>query len=100
MPLLVPLAIALVVAAGAGLLWTWARYVAHRAHGTPVALAVLVLAVAGVALLVLSEAPDASVPAAAGWAALGAAAVVLVAGWALVATVGGELRRGGPARRR
>ncbi len=87
MPLLVPLAIALVIALTASLMWTWARYLAHRAHATPVALGVGALAATGVALLVASDGPDAQIPAAAGWAVLAASAVALVGGWVALATV-------------
>ncbi|MGC5076757.1 hypothetical protein [Agrococcus sp. DT81.2] len=87
MPLLVPLAIALVVALGASLMWTWARYLAHRAYATPVALLVGVLAAVGVWLLVASDGTDAQVPAAAGWAVLAASAVALVGGWVALGTV-------------
>lgn len=87
MPLLVPLAIALVVALGASLMWAWARYLAHRAYATPVALVVGALAAAGVWLLVASDGPQAQVPAAAGWAVLAASAVALVGGWVALATV-------------
>lgn len=87
MPLLVPLAIALVVVLAASLLWTWARYIAHRAYATPVALVVGALAAAGVWLLVASEAPDATVSATAGWVVLGTSAVALVGGWIALATI-------------
>lgn len=87
MPLLVPLAIALVVALGASLMWTWACYLAHRAYATPVALLVGALAAAGIVLLIASDGPDARIPAAAGWSVLAASAVALVAGWIALATV-------------
>lgn len=87
MPLLVPLAIALVIALTASLMWTWARYLAHRAYATPVALLVAVLAATGVALLVASDGPDAQIPAAAGWAVLAGSAVALVGGWLALATI-------------
>ena len=87
MPLLVPLAIALVVALGASLMWTWARYLAHRAYATPVALLVGGLAALGVWLLVASDGPAAQIPAAAGWSVLAASAVALVGGWVGLATV-------------
>lgn len=87
MPLLVPLVIALVVALGASLMWTWARYLAHRAYATPVALLVGALAAVGVVLLIASDGPDAPIPAAAGWSVLAASAVALVGGWVALATV-------------
>ncbi len=87
MPLLVPLAIALVVVLAASLMWTWARYIAHRAYATPAALVVGMLAAAGVWLLVASEAPEAPASATAGWVVLGASAVALVGGWVALATV-------------
>jgi hypothetical protein len=86
-PLVLPLAIALVVALGASLMWTWARYLAHRAYATPVAVLVGALAAVGVWLLVASDGPDARIPAAAGWAVLAASAVALVGGWVALATV-------------
>lgn len=87
MPLLVPLAIALVVAVAASLMWAWARYLAHRAYATPVALLVGVLAAVGVWLLVASDGPGSQVPVAAGWAVLAASAVALLCGWIALATV-------------
>lgn len=87
MPLLVPVAIALVIALTASLMWVWARYLAHRAYATPVALAVGALAAVGIALLVASDGPDAQIPAAAGWAVLAASALALVGGWVALATV-------------
>lgn len=86
MPLLVPLAIALVITLTASLMWVWARYLAHRAYATPVAIAVAVLAAVGIALLVASDGSP-QVPAAAGWAVLAASAVALVGGWVALATV-------------
>lgn len=93
MPLLVPLVAALLVAAGAAMLWVWAGSIAHRAHGGTVALVVVALAAAGVWLLVASDGADASVPAAAGWVALGASATLLVAGWIGIARWAPERRR-------
>ncbi|MCR8671886.1 hypothetical protein, partial [Agrococcus sp. HG114] len=61
MPLLVPLVLALLIAAGASMLWVWARYVAHRRHGGTAALGVVALAAAGVWLLVASDGADAPV---------------------------------------
>lgn len=87
MPLLVPVAIALVIALTASLMWVWARYLAHRAYATPVALVVGALAAVGIALLVASDGPDAQIPAAAGWAVLAASAAALVGGWVALATV-------------
>ncbi|MGY3127109.1 membrane associated rhomboid family serine protease [Agrococcus sp. UYP33] len=87
MPLLVPLAIALVVVLAASLMWTWARYLAHRAYATPAALVVGALAAAGVWLLVASDGPGAPVSATAGWVVLAASVVALVGGWVALATV-------------
>jgi hypothetical protein len=84
-PLLVPLVLALLIAAGACLLWIWARSIAHRAHGGPVASLVVVIAAVGLWLLIASDGADASVPAAAGWSVLGASAVALAAGWVALA---------------
>lgn len=93
MPLLVPLVAALLIAAGAAMLWVWAGSIAHRAHGGTVALVVVALAAAGVWLLVASDGADASVPVAAGWVALGASATLLVAGWIGIARWAPERRR-------
>jgi hypothetical protein len=92
-PLLVPLVLALLIAAGASLMWVWARYVAHRRHGTPLALLVAGLAAGGVWLLVAAQGADASVPEAAGWLALGGSAVALAAAWLALARLGGASRR-------
>jgi hypothetical protein len=92
-PLLVPLVAALLIAAGAAMLWVWAASIAHRAHGGTVALVVVMIAAAGVWLLVASDGADASVPAAAGWIALGASAALLVTGWIGIARWAPERRR-------
>jgi hypothetical protein len=83
-PLLVPLTIALVVALAATMLWVWAGSIARVRHGTAVAIAVALLAAAGIGLLVLSETADA-VPAWPGWVLLIASAVALPAGWVALA---------------
>ncbi|GEK79382.1 hypothetical protein [Agrococcus baldri] len=92
MPLLVPLLLALVVVLAATMLWVWAGSIAHVRHGLPVALAVAVLAAAGLWLLVASETTDA-VQAWAGWALLAASAVALLAGWVALARWGQPSRR-------
>lgn len=93
MPLLVPLVLALLIAAGACLLWIWARSIAHRPYGGPIASLVVVIAAAGLWLLIASDGADASVPAAAGWSVLGASALALVAGWVVLAKLRGPGRR-------
>ena len=89
MPLLLPLVLALLIAAGASLMWVWARYIGHRPHGTPLALLVVALAATGIWLLVAAQGPDASVPEAAGWVALGGSAVALAAAWLALARLRG-----------
>ncbi|WP_306231809.1 hypothetical protein [Agrococcus beijingensis] len=93
MPLLFPLVLALVIAAGACLLWIWARSIARRPYGGPVASLVVVIAAVGVWLLIASDGADASVPAAAGWAALGGSALVLVGGWIALAKLTDQRER-------
>jgi hypothetical protein len=92
MPLLVPLLLALAVVLAATMLWVWARSIAHVRHGLPVAVAVGVLAAAGLWLLLLSEMTDA-VQAWVGWVLLAVSAVALAAGWI------GLARWGVPGRR-
>ena len=70
----------------------WTRSIAHVRHGLPVALAVAVLAAAGLWLLLASETTDA-VQAWVGWVLLAASAVALVGGWIGLAKWGVPARR-------
>ncbi|WAC67340.1 hypothetical protein OVA14_06300 [Agrococcus sp. SL85] len=92
MPLLVPLALALLVVLGAAFMWVHVRYLAQRDFGAPSALAVSVLAAAGMWAIVASEQVDDPGSAALGWSLLAVAALGLAGGWL-------ALLRWAPARR-